>query len=221
MKILITGTAGFIGFHLANRLLQEGHSVVGVDQINDYYDVQLKKDRLACAGISMKKGIAQGTILERKVEWVLKYFAEVRSQIVVKLGYKKKDPYVRDLIKTHNPNHISIHGYLPPISYYLKSRFFLLSADIVFANNALLEAMSYGFVPLVSDVSGSNSIVDHLRSGYIFPHTYEGFKEAIEWAIKLDKVSYDKLSLNARLKVEKDFSFEKFKAGYKKMIDSI
>jgi UDP-glucuronate 4-epimerase len=51
MKLLITGTAGFIGFHFANRMLAEGHEVVGLDSINDYYDVQLKYDRLAEAGI--------------------------------------------------------------------------------------------------------------------------------------------------------------------------
>jgi UDP-glucuronate 4-epimerase len=45
MKILITGSAGFIGFHLAKRLLDEGHSVVGIDNFNNYYDIQLKEDR--------------------------------------------------------------------------------------------------------------------------------------------------------------------------------
>jgi UDP-glucuronate 4-epimerase len=44
---LVTGAAGFIGNHLAHRLLQAGHSVVGVDDLNDYYSVQLKRDRLA------------------------------------------------------------------------------------------------------------------------------------------------------------------------------
>lgn len=51
-KILITGTAGFIGFHLVNKLLAEGHSVTGLDNINDYYDVRLKYDRLAETGIA-------------------------------------------------------------------------------------------------------------------------------------------------------------------------
>lgn len=46
MKILITGTAGFIGSHLAKKLIEKGHSIVGVDNINDYYDPQLKEDRL-------------------------------------------------------------------------------------------------------------------------------------------------------------------------------
>lgn len=44
--ILVTGAAGFIGFHTALQLLQSGETVVGIDNLNDYYDVQLKKDRL-------------------------------------------------------------------------------------------------------------------------------------------------------------------------------
>jgi len=46
MKILITGAAGFIGMHLAQRLLAQGHDVVGIDNLNDYYAVSLKQDRL-------------------------------------------------------------------------------------------------------------------------------------------------------------------------------
>ncbi|OHD97514.1 MAG: capsule biosynthesis protein CapI [Sulfurimonas sp. RIFCSPHIGHO2_12_FULL_36_9] len=52
MKILVTGTAGFIGFHLAKKLLERGDEVVGLDNINDYYDVNLKYARLAELGIS-------------------------------------------------------------------------------------------------------------------------------------------------------------------------
>ena len=44
--ILITGAAGFIGFHLSLRLCQEGYYVLGIDNLNTYYDVNLKKDRL-------------------------------------------------------------------------------------------------------------------------------------------------------------------------------
>ena len=47
MKILVTGAAGFIGFHAAKRLLDDGHQVVGLDNLNDYYEVSLKQDRLA------------------------------------------------------------------------------------------------------------------------------------------------------------------------------
>jgi UDP-glucuronate 4-epimerase len=45
-KILVTGAAGFIGFHLSKHLLERGDQVVGLDNLNDYYDVTLKKDRL-------------------------------------------------------------------------------------------------------------------------------------------------------------------------------
>lgn len=55
MKILVTGTAGFIGYHLANRLIAEGHEVIGLDSINNYYDVSLKIGRLESAGIPRSK----------------------------------------------------------------------------------------------------------------------------------------------------------------------
>jgi UDP-glucuronate 4-epimerase len=45
-KVLVTGVAGFIGFHLSKRLLEDGMEVVGLDNLNNYYDVGLKKDRL-------------------------------------------------------------------------------------------------------------------------------------------------------------------------------
>jgi UDP-glucuronate 4-epimerase len=52
VKILVTGTAGFIGFHLAKMLLERGDEVIGLDNINDYYDVNLKYGRLNELGIS-------------------------------------------------------------------------------------------------------------------------------------------------------------------------
>ena len=51
MKVLITGSAGFIGFHVTVALLKQGHEIVGIDNINDYYDVNLKYNRLCESGI--------------------------------------------------------------------------------------------------------------------------------------------------------------------------
>lgn len=55
MKILVTGAAGFIGYHLSRRLAERGDQVIGLDNINEYYDVQLKYDRLAALGIAREK----------------------------------------------------------------------------------------------------------------------------------------------------------------------
>ena len=46
MKILVTGAAGFIGFHTCRQLLDSGYDVIGLDNLNNYYDINLKKDRL-------------------------------------------------------------------------------------------------------------------------------------------------------------------------------
>jgi len=63
MKILVTGTAGFIGFHLAKRLLTEGNQVVGLDNINDYYDIRLKFTRLKETGIT-QESIEYGKVIQ-------------------------------------------------------------------------------------------------------------------------------------------------------------
>ena len=63
MKILVTGTAGFIGSFLALRLLEHGDEVIGLDCINDYYDVKIKYGRLKNAGISQEK-ISYNTLIQ-------------------------------------------------------------------------------------------------------------------------------------------------------------
>lgn len=63
MKILITGTAGFIGYHLADRMITENFKVVGLDVVNDYYDINLKYARLAKHGIA-KEEIKYGEVVQ-------------------------------------------------------------------------------------------------------------------------------------------------------------
>ena len=65
MKILVTGAAGFIGFHLVSRLCSEGETVVGIDNINDYYPVSLKYARLEETGIPERE-IVQGRMVQSK-----------------------------------------------------------------------------------------------------------------------------------------------------------
>jgi UDP-glucuronate 4-epimerase len=66
MRVLVTGAAGFIGFHLAGRLAERGDEVVGLDNLNDYYDPGLKHGRLRAAGIDTS-GIAPGRLITSAV----------------------------------------------------------------------------------------------------------------------------------------------------------
>ncbi|MGO3497597.1 MAG: NAD-dependent epimerase [Staphylococcus equorum] len=83
MKILITGTAGFIGSHLAKKLISQGHEVVGVDSINDYYSVTLKEDRLA--SIDNENFTFYKTKLENYEE-LTKIFTDEQPEVVVNLA---------------------------------------------------------------------------------------------------------------------------------------
>jgi UDP-glucuronate 4-epimerase len=83
MRILVTGAAGFIGYHTAKALVAQGHEVVGIDNLNSYYDVRLKEDRLAALagpGFSFQKlDLADRAGMER-------LFADGRFQRVIHLG---------------------------------------------------------------------------------------------------------------------------------------
>ncbi|WP_225036351.1 NAD-dependent epimerase [Winogradskyella sp. SM1960] len=66
MKILVTGAAGFIGFYTSKVLISKGHQVVGLDNINDYYDINLKYDRLYELGIDKTEASEFNTICKSK-----------------------------------------------------------------------------------------------------------------------------------------------------------
>ena len=99
MRILVTGAAGFIGFHLSRRLAVEGHEVTGYDNINDYYDVNLKLARLSENGIDTSslrdgEGIVSGSYPAYRFikgdlanrELIEKTFSEGRFDRVVNLA---------------------------------------------------------------------------------------------------------------------------------------
>lgn len=83
MRVLITGVAGFIGSNLAKRLLLEGYEVIGIDNINDYYDPQLKLDRLDW--IKHQDLKVEKISLEDR-EGINKVFAKYKPEIVINLA---------------------------------------------------------------------------------------------------------------------------------------
>ena len=96
-KIMVTGTAGFIGFHLARRLLEQSIDVVGVDNLNSYYDVKLKKDRLAQLQDSAGFNFVRQDVSERTE--MTELFREHQCDKVVHLAaqagvrYSLENPY--------------------------------------------------------------------------------------------------------------------------------
>ncbi len=99
-KILITGAAGFIGYHLSNKLLERGDQVVGIDNLNDYYDVNLKKDRLKILQEYKDFEFIKGDISDRiRIEELFKHgnfdkVVNLAAQAGVRYSLKNPHAYV-------------------------------------------------------------------------------------------------------------------------------
>jgi UDP-glucuronate 4-epimerase len=108
MTILLTGVAGFIGMHCAERLLARGDTLIGVDNINDYYDVGLKKDRLKRLEAHPRFRFERLDIANR--EAVAGLFAEVRPEKVINLAAQAGVRY--SLTNPHAYIDANIQGFL-------------------------------------------------------------------------------------------------------------
>ena len=87
--ILITGAAGFIGYHISIRLIKEGFNIIGLDNLNNYYDVFLKKERLRKINDSAKGSKNIWQFLEGDIEnneFVEETFARFKPEIVINLA---------------------------------------------------------------------------------------------------------------------------------------
>lgn len=140
--ILVTGAAGFIGFHLTKRLLDLGYFVVGIDNLNDYYDVTLKKDRL-----EILKGHKNFSIFKMDIknkQEVFEVFDQHYFYIVIHLAaqagvrYSLENPYayvdsnligfmnILEAVKKHPPEHFifasssSVYGANEKLPYSTK-----------------------------------------------------------------------------------------------------
>jgi len=165
-------------------------------------------------------------IKERKIEWVIEVAKKYPNNRFVLVGMlqnaKNKDIiFNQERLKKLKLKNIEIYEFQDPMRFYKRAKFFILPSDIVFLNNALLEAMSYGIVPLISDVQNSKDIIDDGIDGFIFEHIKEGFEKVIQRALKLTEEEYILMSQNVKNKVKKNFSFDVWCKKYIKMIKEL
>ncbi len=150
MKILVTGTAGFIGFHLAKKLLERGDEVVGIDNINDYYDVNLKYGRLR------ELGIEQESIKENSLVHSTKY----EKHHFAKIDLANKEA-MDNLFKEQDFDAVVNLAAQAGVRYSLENPHAYIQSNVVGFLNILEGCRNYGVKNLAyassSSVYGLNS----------------------------------------------------------------
>lgn len=137
MHILVTGAAGFIGYHVAANLLRSGHSVIGLDNLCPYYDVLLKRDRLAllqpCAGFSFREmDIADTAAVER-------LFAAERPEAVIHLAAQAGVRYSLEHPESYiQANLVGFSGILESCRRHPVSHLIFASSSSVYGLNSAL-----------------------------------------------------------------------------------
>lgn len=157
-------------------------------------------------------------IVERRADWVVDVlaepaFAQVGATMLGFLDGPIADEGMRAqqaYVTSRRLRNLQTASYGDPSALYRTARYFLLPSEIVFCNNALLEAMAHGVVPLVSDVADARRIVEHGVDGFVFPHSREGLREAMAHAMALSAADHARLSRNAMGKVQTHFSIARW-----------
>ena len=114
MRVLVTGAAGFIGFHTAQRLLDRGDEVIGLDNLSPYYDVSLKEARLARLKGRNGFGFIKGDLAEREI--VEAVFAEEKPTRVIHLAAQAGVRYSLD-----HP-HVYVEANMASSTSYMRPR---------------------------------------------------------------------------------------------------
>lgn len=132
-KVLITGAAGFIGFHLAKRLLSLGASVCGIDNLNDYYDVSLKEARLTILEKEPAFTFARGDLANEAA--MTKLFEDFRPDIVVNLAAQAGVRYSIDNPRSYiQSNIVGFFNILEACRHYPVEHLLYASSSSVYGN---------------------------------------------------------------------------------------
>lgn len=132
-KVLVTGAAGFIGFHLAKRLLSLGASVCGIDNLNDYYDVSLKEARLAILEKEPSFTFVRGDLADEAA--VTKLFEDFRPDIVVNLAAQAGVRYSIDNPRSYiRSNIVGFFNILEACRHYPVEHLLYASSSSVYGN---------------------------------------------------------------------------------------
>ncbi len=132
-KILVTGAAGFIGFHLSKRILEEGGEVIGFDNINDYYDVSLKESRLEILGKYDNFTFIKGNLADK--EAVNSLFDTYKPDIVVNLAAQAGVRYSIDNPDVYiESNIIGFYNILEACRHHKTEHLIYASSSSVYGN---------------------------------------------------------------------------------------
>lgn len=162
----------------------------------------------------------------RNSNWLVDILCEepfIKTRAIM-LGFLDNNATVyaqQEYVKKKCPGNLELLPFQDPYKYFLQSKFFILPADIVYLNFSLLEAMSYGVVPIISDVAGARDIVEDGVDGIIAEHSKEGLRKAMNKALSLSESEYITLSQRARQKVIDKFSIENWAVELNKFYSEI
>ncbi|WP_303852204.1 NAD-dependent epimerase [Seleniivibrio woodruffii] len=150
MKILLTGTAGFIGFYTVKQLIAAGHEVVGLDSINDYYQVSLKYDRLAQDGIR-RENVQYGRLIPSET---------LQGYSFVQMNLEDRENLHR-LMAEHKFDKVCNLAAQAGVRYSIENPYAYIDSNIVGFINILEGCRNFGVQHLIyassSSVYGKNT----------------------------------------------------------------
>lgn len=134
MRVFVTGSAGFIGHHLASHLLHGGHTVLGLDPLTDYYEVSLKEARLA--RLEQLAGYSHLRVRLEEAEVVRAAFAEFRPDVVVHLAAQAGVRYALEEPRTYvDSNVVGTFNILEGAREYPPRHLLIASTSSVYGSN--------------------------------------------------------------------------------------